>query len=160
MCAKCCLHVVLSTFTRCGPMSSPFATFIRALRLRSGMRQHELARLLGYEQAYVSAIELGTKPPSEEFLEKLDRILSLNDRDKLDMRLAAQRSRRRFVLPADVPTETYLLCHELWQKIDRLYPAQIRALRELVRIDELLADEPTYGPARLRRRKSKEDAEM
>lgn len=141
-------------------MSSPFATFIRALRLRSGMRQHELARLLGYEQAYVSAIELGTKPPSEEFLEKLDRILSLNDRDKLDMRLAAQRSRRRFVLPADVPTETYLLCHELWQKIDRLYPAQIRALRELVRIDELLADEPTYGPARLRRRKSKEDAEM
>ncbi|SPA45107.1 Helix-turn-helix domain-containing protein (fragment) [Cupriavidus taiwanensis] len=59
-----------------------------------------------------------------------------------------------------MPTETYLLCHELWQKIDRLYPAQIRALRELVRIDELLVDEPTYGSARLRRRRSKEDAEM
>lgn len=141
-------------------MSSPFATFLRELRLRSGMRQHELAKLLGYEQAYVSAIELGTKPPSDEFLAKLDRSLSLNDRDNLDMRLAAEKSRRRFVLPADVPTETYLLCHELWEKIDRLYPAQIRALRELVRIDELLADEPTYGPARLRRRRSKEGAEM
>lgn len=124
------------------------------------MRQHELAKLLGYEQAYVSAIELGAKPPSEEFLGKLDRSLSLNERDNLEMRLAVEKSRRRFVLPADVPTETYLLCHELWEKIDRLYPAQIRAIRDLVRIDELLADEPTYGPARLRRRKAREDVEM
>lgn len=141
-------------------MSSPIATFIRALRLRSGMRQHDLAKLLGYEQAYVSAIELGTKPPSEEFLGKVDRSLSLNERDNLEMRLAAEKSRRRFVLPAEVPTETYLLCHELWEKIDRLYPIQIRAIRDLIRMDELLADEPTYGPARLRRRKAKEDAEM
>ncbi|BCL95577.1 hypothetical protein MAFF211491_00290 [Ralstonia solanacearum] len=139
---------------------SPFATFLRALRVRSGMRQHELAKQLGYEQAYVSALELGNKPPSEEFLGKLNRGLSLNEKDNLEMRLAAEKSRRRFVLPADVPTETYLLCHELWEKIDRLYPAQIRAIRDLVRIDELLADEPTYGPARLRRRKAKEDAEM
>lgn len=124
------------------------------------MRQHELAKQLGYEQAYVSALELGNKPPSEEFLVKLNRSLTLSERDSLEMRLAAEKSRRRFVLPADVPTETYLLCHELWEKIDRLYPAQIRAIRDLVRIDELLADEPTYGPARLRRRKAKEDAEM
>ncbi|WP_367394716.1 helix-turn-helix domain-containing protein [Cupriavidus sp. Agwp_2] len=141
-------------------MSSPFATFLRTLRLRSGMRQHELANLLGYEQTYISAIELGVKPPSEEFLGRLQRILSLNDRDSVEMRQAIEKSRRRFVLPTDVPTETYLLCHELWEKIDRLYPAQIRAIRELVRIDELLADEPTYGPARLRRRQAKEDAEM
>lgn len=141
-------------------MSSPFSTFLRDLRVRSGMRQHELAKLLGYEQAYVSAIELGAKPPSEEFLGKLNRGLSLSDRDILEMRLAAEKSKRRFVLPPDVPTETYLLCHELWEKIDRLYPAQIRALRDLVRIDELLADEPTYGPTRVRRRKAKEDAEM
>lgn len=76
------------------------------------------------------------------------------------MRLAAEKSRRRFVLPADVPTETYLLCHELWEKIDRLYPAQIRAIRELVRIDELLVDQPMYGPVRLRRRQAREDTEM
>lgn len=141
-------------------MSSPFATFLRALRVRSGMRQHELAKQLGYEQAYVSALELGNKPPSEEFLGKLSRGLSLNEKDHLEMRLAAEKSRRRFVLPADVPTETYLLCHELWEKIDRLYPAQIRAIRELVRIDELLVDQPMYGPVRLRRRKAREDAEM
>lgn len=141
-------------------MSSPFAIFLRALRLRSGMRQHELATLLGYEQTYISAIELGVKPPSEEFLGRLQRILSLNDRDSVEMQQAVEKSRRRFVLPTDVPTETYLLCHELWEKIDRLYPAQIRAIRDLVRIDELLADEPTYGPARLRRRQAKEDAEM
>ncbi|MGT2457781.1 helix-turn-helix domain-containing protein [Cupriavidus basilensis] len=143
-------------------MSSPFANFLHALRLRSGMRQHELAKLLGFEQAYVSAIELGVKPPSEDFLERLTRELSLSDRDKVEMRLAKEKSNRRYVLPVDVPTETYLLCHELWEKIDRLYPAQIRVLRELVRIDELLTEEPTYGPARLRRRKVKEDedAEM
>ncbi|WP_240989704.1 helix-turn-helix domain-containing protein, partial [Cupriavidus taiwanensis] len=81
-------HVVINAFSRFVHMSSPFATFIRDLRLRSGLRQHELAKLLGYEQAYVSAIELGAKPPSEEFLGRLDRGLSLNDRDNLEMRIA------------------------------------------------------------------------
>lgn len=139
-------------------MSSPFTNFLRTLRQRSGMRQHELAKLLGYEQAYISAIELGAKPPSDEFLDRLQSGLALTDRDNCEMREAVEKSQRRFVLPADVPTETYLLCHELWAKIDRLYPAQVRALRSLVRIDELLVEEPTYGSERIKRRTSNDDA--
>ncbi|WP_310317448.1 helix-turn-helix domain-containing protein [Paraburkholderia terricola] len=52
-------------------MSTPFAVFLRGLRLRSALSQTDLAKKLGYEQAYVSALELGTKPPSTEFLERL-----------------------------------------------------------------------------------------
>lgn len=49
---------------------SPFSHFLHELRLRHQIRQAELAELLGYEQSYISALEIGAKgPPTEEFVE-------------------------------------------------------------------------------------------
>ena len=49
---------------------SPFSHFLHELRLRHQIRQSELAELLGYEQSYISALEIGAKgPPTEEFVE-------------------------------------------------------------------------------------------
>ncbi|GAB2893441.1 hypothetical protein GCM10027046_23020 [Uliginosibacterium flavum] len=119
--------------------------------MRSRLRQSELATILHYEQAYVSAIELGVKPPSDEFMRKLALGLNFTDEDVAGMHQAAEQSQRRYVLPRDVPTETYLLCHQMWKKIDRLYPAQIRAISEMLNMDEQIAREPNV-PTRLRRR--------
>jgi transcriptional regulator with XRE-family HTH domain len=115
---------------------SPFAIFFQLLRRHNGLRQHELAKLLGYEQAYISAIELGHKSPSQEFLDRLGRQINLNDLDRAEMLQAIHKSRRRFVLPVDVSAETYQLCSELWDKIDRLHPAQIQAIRQMIKLDD------------------------
>ncbi len=140
-------------------MSSPFAVFLKNLRLRSSQRQHELAKLLGYEQAYISSIELGLKKPSQELLTKLTSTLMLSEQDQVAMQDAASQSKRRFILPVEVPTETYHLCNELWAKIDQLYPAQIRAIRELIKIDDQIADMPRYSTRRIHR-KDKEEPKM
>jgi len=139
-------------------MSSPFSLFLKNLRLRNGQRQSEMAEVLGYEQAYISAIELGTKPPSKEFLNRLTATY-LNDRDQAEMMKEIQESKRRYVLPVEVPTDTYRLCSELWGKIDRLHPAQINAIREVLRLDELMADTRHVRSERIRRR-TKEEPKM
>ena len=59
-------------------MSSPVSIFLRDLRLQVGMTQLDLAHSIGYEQAYVSSIELGTKSPSHEFLAKLVIVMLLS----------------------------------------------------------------------------------
>ena len=102
-------------------MSSPFAVFLKNLRVRTGQRQYEFANLLGYEQAYISSIELGLKGPSQELLNKLHLKLVLSEPDLAAMHEAASQSKRRFILPIEVPIETYQLCNELWAKIDQLY---------------------------------------
>jgi len=123
------------------------------------MPQHTEAKLLGYEQAYISAIELGTKAPSQEFLDRLAKALALDDDERAEMQQAAHDSRRRFVLPVEVPTETYQLCSELWDKIDRLYPAQIIAIRQMIKLDEEMKGAPQTQVTRVRRT-HKTEAEM
>ena len=133
-------------------MSSPFSIFFKNLRLRIGRRQSELAIELGYEQSYISAVELGLKPPSKELLDKLS-VQYLNESDCQEMIKAVHESNRRFTLPIEVPTATYHLCNELWDKIDQLYPAQINAIRELIKINDQIISGTPPGPARIQRRK-------
>lgn len=142
-------------------MNSPFSVFFRDLRFRHGLRQQEMAEQLGYEQAYISAVELGKKNPSEDLLRKLAKEMHLSNSDQEALSQAVKESKRKYVLPNEVPTETYRLCSELWEKIDRLYPAQIRAIRESIRIDDQMAEQPIYLVQRLRRRtKERKGAEM
>lgn len=139
-------------------MSSPFAVFLRDLRLRNNFRQHELAEQLGYEQAYVSALELGTRGPSKELLDALVTKMSLSEKDLAALRIAVSESRRRFVLPVEVPTETYRFCNELWEKIASLHPAVIQAMRELVRLEEDMSEQPRCR--RRRRADERREVEM
>lgn len=142
-------------------MSSPFAVFLRDLRLRNNLRQHELAAELGYEQAYISALELGTRGPSKELLEILIEKMPMSDKDQAALQQAVSESGRRFVLPAEVPTDTYRFCHELWGKIENLHPAVIQGMRVLLGIEDVLSDQPRCPPGRARRRASEgKGAEM
>lgn len=131
-------------------MSSPFGVFLRDLRLRNSFRQHELAAQLGYEQSYISALELGTRAPTRELLDALVRKMSLSDKDVADLAKAVDESGRRFVLPVDVPTDTYRFCHELWEKIDSLHPAVIQAMRELIQLEDVISDQPRCRPYPMR----------
>ncbi|OYX29924.1 MAG: transcriptional regulator, partial [Hydrogenophilales bacterium 32-62-9] len=69
------------------------------MRFRHGLRQQEMAEQLGYEQAYISAIELGKKSPSEDLLRKLAKEMDLSDSDQEALSLAVKESKRKYVLP-------------------------------------------------------------
>lgn len=140
-------------------MFSPISIYLRDLRLRIGMTQLDLAHSIGYEQAYVSTIELGSKSPSNEFLAKLVAELKLGAKDRQGLELALKASRRRYVLPPEVSTETYRFCSDLWDKIERLHPAVLDAMHVLLKVEDQVTERPRYQPTRLRRR-SKQEAPM
>ncbi len=71
---------------------SPFSTYLRTLRRARGLRQVELAHLLGYEASYISALERSQKgPPRKEFIGRLIRGLKLDasEQTALNQRLDA-----------------------------------------------------------------------
>lgn len=140
-------------------MSSPISIHLRDLRLRVGMTQMDLAHSIGYEQAYVSSIELGTKSPSKEFLAKLVGVIALGVEDQQKLELALQASKRRFVLPPDASTRTYQFCNDLWNKLERLHPALLEAMHVMLDVEDRVAERPRYQPTRLKRR-TKQEAPM
>jgi transcriptional regulator with XRE-family HTH domain len=137
-------------------MSSPVSILLRDLRLQVGMTQLDLAHSIGYEQAYVSSIELGIKNPSPEFLTKLVVVMELSVEDRRKLELALKASRRRFTLPPDSSTKTYTFCNELWDKLDRLHPALLDAMQVMLKVDEQVVERPRQQPTRLRRRNKSE----
>lgn len=132
-------------------MTSPISIFLRNLRVQAGLTQLDLAGLMGYEQAYVSAIELGLKNPSDEFMAKLVVALKLSVKDRGEMSLALKESKRRFTLPPEVSTKTYLFCNALWERIERLHPAVLDAMYEMLKVEDKVAEQPRYRPTRIRR---------
>lgn len=105
---------------------SPFAKQLRALRTQKGLRQSELANLLGYEQPYVSALELGVKgPPTEEFVGQLISKCQLTLEEQKILREAATASYRKITVPCDAPEEIFWLFHNLRLQLDHLHPTQL-----------------------------------
>jgi transcriptional regulator with XRE-family HTH domain len=116
---------------------SPISAHLQELRKRYGVSQRELALRIGYEQAYISGIELGRKgPPPERFIQKLIIGLNLNAQEESSLRLAVLESQRKYVLPEDASTEEFRLFRELWNQLGKLHPAQIQIMREILRLPE------------------------
>lgn len=133
-------------------MTSPVSIFLRNLRLKVGKTQLELAHSIGYEQGYFSALELGIKSPSKEFLAKLTTELSLDDKDRLALAQALKASNKRFTLHPDASTETYEFCNDLWEKIERLHPAVLNAMHSMLKVEDQVAERPRMRATRMRRR--------
>ena len=115
---------------------SPFSVYLLDLRNRFGLRQTKLAEMLGYEQSYISGLELGTKNPSNpEFLARLSHALNLTDQEQEELAKVVKQSQQRFVLPREVHPEAFRLCSELWDKIDRIPLPQLQAIRAVLNLN-------------------------
>ncbi|WP_121316179.1 helix-turn-helix transcriptional regulator [Paraburkholderia sp. RAU2J] len=140
-------------------MSTPLGIFLRALRLRAGLRQQELAEKVGYDASHVSGVELGRKNPSPEFLERFAESLQLAADEKAGLKRELADSPTSIQLIPDLPTDEYRMYAELGRKLGRLSPGQIATIRAIVRLDEEIRSQPAYQPSRIKRR-SKEEAPM
>jgi transcriptional regulator with XRE-family HTH domain len=134
---------------------APFALLLKALRLRNGMSQSELALATGYEQAHMSSLELGTKNPTEEFLVRLARKFEFSEAEHEEMMAEVAASKNRFALSPDVSTEKFRFCAELWEKMDRMQPATVAAMHSLLKLEDQLAVRVRHQPDRLRRKQPK-----
>jgi transcriptional regulator with XRE-family HTH domain len=114
---------------------SPLSKMLQELRNRRGMRQKELAQLVGYEQSYLSALEIGTKgPPTGEFIDKLTYALNLDEEEQAELETALAMSDRKFVIPVNASQRLYELCFELRQTADQLLPSQIEMMLKVLQL--------------------------
>ncbi|WP_082729747.1 helix-turn-helix domain-containing protein [Burkholderia sp. FL-7-2-10-S1-D7] len=140
---------------------SPFSERLRALRLRYGIRQKDLAVAMALEQSYVSALELGTKgPPSPAIVDRLSASLRLTEDEYASLHDALLLSQRHFTIPHTASADVYRLCSELWHDLDRLTDAQVRVIRDVIAMRSGMSQEverPIVGRVV---RRGKEDAKM
>ena len=118
---------------------SPFSTYLRTLRRARGLRQVELAHLLGYEASYISALERSQKgPPRKEFIGRLIRGLKLDVSEEAALSQAIDASRRQISLPAQANEQEYALLRQLEPQLGRLHPVQIELIKLVLSMPEKL----------------------
>lgn len=139
---------------------SPFSHFLHELRLRHQIRQSELAELLGYEQSYISALEVGIKgPPTEEFVRKLIVTMALPPSVQLELKDIVAASDRKLSLPADSPQRHFWMLKNLRDQLDNLHPLQVKMFEDALAMRSSLV-ETLPEPVRRIKRKRREEAEM
>ncbi|MEC5407307.1 helix-turn-helix transcriptional regulator [Paraburkholderia sp. MPAMCS5] len=139
---------------------SPFAHYLHELRLKHVIRQTELAEMLGYEQSYISALEIGTKgPPTPEFLAKLARAFEMDDAERRELEQIAEASQRKLALDTESPQGLYWMLYELRQQVDKLHPAQVQMIRDILKLKGSLMH-PEPEPLRRIKRRRREEATM
>lgn len=136
---------------------SPFSHFLHELRLQHQIRQSELAELLGYEQSYISALEVGIKgPPTEEFVQKLITTLALPLSAQLELKEAVASSSRKLSIPADSPQSHYLMLKALRDQFDNLHPLQVKMIQDALAMRGSLVDPQPEPVLRIKRRRREE----
>lgn len=112
---------------------SPFASYLRELRQRRGLKQKEVAELLGYEQSYLSSLEKGLKGlPRRAFIDRLISRLALDSEEVAELDRALKCSDRRVLLPTNASPDEYALWHELRDLSGRLDTRQIQSILGLL----------------------------
>ena len=138
---------------------SPFSQFLHELRMRRNIRQAELADLLGYEQSYISALEVGLKgPPTEEFTGRLIQALSISQTEQHKLHAAIEASQRKLVIDSNAPPDVYWLLKDLRDEVPRISPTKVRMIRDLLGMRELQTEERPESFRKLKRRRKEEAA--
>lgn len=115
---------------------SPFSSFLRQLRASRGVRQGELASLLGYEPSYLSSLENGAKgPPRQDFIDRLVKGLALSEAEQEKLNIALAASQRRMLIPLEASQEEYFLCRQFEAKLGKLKPLQIQLINIALQMD-------------------------
>lgn len=143
---------------------SPFSSQLKTLRIGRGLRQSELADLLGYDQSYVSSLELGIKgPPTGEFVGHLISRLQLTLDEQATLLEAVAASYRKISVPNDAPEKVFWLFHKLRQQIDHLHPTQIALIETALNLPQEFSRPIHEAAPRIKRRyinNLKQEAEM
>lgn len=112
---------------------TPFSIALRTLRNRFQLDQGEFATRLGYRQAYISALECGTKLPKDESLvQKIISLLDLGAADEVALWQAYNVSRRFDLPPKGAPATAFKLCAQLSEMLLTMSPEDIHNLSQLM----------------------------
>lgn len=114
--------------------------------------------MMGYEQSYISALEVGIKgPPPSGFINRLIEVLALPQIQQDELQKAVAASQRKLIIPFDVPEDAYWLLEDLRNRLESLHPAEISLLREIIRLRDKITQHVPSPVLRLRHRNQGDD---
>ncbi|MDN3575693.1 helix-turn-helix transcriptional regulator [Chitinimonas viridis] len=115
---------------------SPFADHLFQLRRSRGLRQKDLANLLGIGTSYLCALETGRKePPSEQQLARMAKAMALDQSEYAAFVEVANLSRRNLEIPIDASVDEYQIAHALIRRMGELTCEQVAAISMILKID-------------------------
>lgn len=136
---------------------SPFSQLLYDLRKRYGVRQAELAVMVGYEQSYISALESSLKgPPTPEFVDRLIRALKLPESAQQELHDVMAASHRKLDIAPSAPTDIFLLLRDLRAEVNNLSPSQVRMIRDVINLRKALTEERPAASRRTKHRTNEE----
>lgn len=119
---------------------TPFGKLLSLILLEEGAKQKDLVLATGLSSTQVSKMLSGQKgPPSQEKLELIITHLALAEAQAIELRSAADNSSKTLSIPEEAKPEEYLVAHELCARLGSLKPAQVRAIREIIRFGDLVS---------------------
>jgi transcriptional regulator with XRE-family HTH domain len=127
--------------------------------MRKNLRQADLAEALGHEQGYISALELGLKKPTDVFIERLIKVLSIPEVEQKYVHRVVNASQRKLVIDSDAPSDIFWLLEDLRDGVQELDPRKIRMIREIIR-SRTPQSEVQQEPVRRLKRRRKTEATM
>lgn len=114
---------------------SPFSHALLNLRIKHNFRQRELAELLGYEQSYISALEIGLKSlPNQDFMERVIKAFQMSSEEANELTTAYWASERKLTIEPDSPEDVFWLIDDLRQTVAYLSLEEVQALRSVLRL--------------------------
>lgn len=117
-----------------------FSEYFHDLRRRHKVSQKELAKLIGYKQGYISALEVGRKPPTnEDFIAKLIEGLKLDVGEQAALRQAVAESQHKYILPNNASVDISRMVSRLWNELENLSPTQIRIITDVLQLRDQCA---------------------
>lgn len=130
---------------------SPFAEALRRLRTGRGLRQEDLAQMLGCDRGKISAVENDQREEvAQDFVEQVATIVQATEEERLALLEAMRSSQRSYVVPPGAPSKVFLLARELFDRLDVLSEEQIDVLRVVIRLGSSGA--PRWAQERLYRK--------
>jgi HTH-type transcriptional regulator, competence development regulator len=118
-------------------MLTPFGKQLSQIIFESEARQKDIVAATGLSATHISHMLNGRKgPPSAEKLEKIITFLRIAEADAAKLRIAAANSSRTISIPEEARPEEYFVAHELCARLGKMLPAQIAAIREIIKFGD------------------------
>jgi transcriptional regulator with XRE-family HTH domain len=112
-------------------MLTEFGKRLRKLRIDKDERLIDMADRIGKSAAYISAVETGRKPPSDDLVDVVIRVYDLDSSKAEDLRAAAAAGKKTFQLQPEtiLGRDTAAL---LARKFDSLSPEEMEKIRTIL----------------------------
>lgn len=105
---------------------------LRKLRIDHHERMLDMAQKLGRSVAFLSAVEVGRKPPPHDFVQRIIEVYKLTGEAAQRLFVAMDRSLENFKIKAQTPIarDTAAL---LARRFDKLSPADLQAIQQILK---------------------------